>query len=712
MTEPIETDELSAEEIAETAQTDSEVAAVAKMLAELKSTIAEFNSSVAPLKEQHEEFQQEKEAIKQEYYSKLAKIKERDDEISAQLKDATTKMRELQEKAESAERQLLQAVKVKRQSDELARLTQNWDALTIGAPWREYAMPHQDEGAKKMAYARSLVLADVMGLGKTFTAIAACDIIKAKTKDGETWYVDKYHTPEYTYNEDTGERVLRLEYTECEYCRAGTRQYGHFGNVIMNAPPSGRRILYMSPAELVRNVEPEWLRWAPHRNKPIIMAKRTKLQRDMMLDVIEDMANEGGEFVVQLNYEAWRKDKRFVERLIETSKFDTVILDEAHNLKDRGSIAYKGVRCIIDGMNFDGDTRLAPKVQYVFPMTGTPILNRPQELYTLLTLVDSEVWPANDYGERQFLNDYCIQDYDNNKWKFQPGGLDRLAKRIGNRFLRRDLNSAGIKLPPQTIQFHELEIDSEKYGRQAWARKEMREKAMIMIDNGSKAFVAHAMIAVYTRLRQIETWGHLVLRDEDGDIILELNVDESQKLDYLIRKNGGEEYAGLLTEVCPNQRTAVYSQFKEPLHEGHRRALDAGLRSVILDGDTPERVRNEIKIDFDRNRCRANGRIPQYDVVFANYRVGGAGLNLTDVTQTIILDEEWNPGKRDQAYGRTYRIGQTEETTVHVIRTERTIDTWMAGIIEYKEEIVGGFEGSMSNLKDEFLDALRKGEIY
>jgi SNF2 family DNA or RNA helicase len=709
MTEPLETEELTAEEIAEVAKTDETVNEIARAMAEIRAAMAEFNTSIAPLKEMHENFTKEKEALKQEYYSKVAKIQEQDEEISVKLKAVQKQQRELSERAESYERQLLQAVKVKRSADELARLTENWDRLTAGAPWREFAKPHQLEGAKKMAHSRSLINADVMGLGKTLEAIAACDLIKAKTADGETWYVEKYHQTEYDYknNGDHDVKVLRPEYAECAHCLAGTRTWGHYGNVIMTGMPAGRRILYMSPAELVRNVEPEWIRWAPHRQKPIIMAKRTKLLRDSMLDIIEEM----DEYVVQLNYEAGRKDWGFIERLIKDGQFDTIILDEAHNLKDRKSIAYRQVRCIIDGVGKEGE-RLAEKIRYIFPMTGTPILNRPQELYTLLTLVDDEVWPNNSYGERQFLNDYCTQDNESGKWHFQYGGLDRLAKRIGNKFLRRDLNSAGIQLPPQTIQFHELEIDVEAYPEQARMRKEMRTKAMIMMEGQSKAFVARAMIAVYTRLRQIETWGHMFLRDEEGSVILELDVNESQKLDYVIRKNGGGEYTGLLTEVCPNQRTVVYSQFKEPLYEGARRANDAGLRAIVLDGDTPQSVRDEIKIDFDRNRCRENGRIPKYDVVFANYRVGGAGLNLTDVTQTIIFDEEWNPGKRDQAYGRTYRMGQTEETTVHVIRMERTIDTWMAGIIEYKEEIVGGFESSMSSLKDEFIEALKNGEIY
>ena len=133
------------------------------------------------------------------------------------------------------------------------------------------------------------------------------------------------------------------------------------------------------------------------------------------------------------------------------------------------------------------------------------------------------------------------------------------------------------------------------------------------------------------------------------------------------------------------------------------------MRSVVLDGDTPESIRDEIKIDFDRSRCRENGREPKWDVLFANYKVGGVGLNLTDATQVIAMDEEWNPGKEDQAFGRVNRIGQTERTAVHIIRMANSIDSWLAGIIAEKKNLTGDFNSAMD--KQAFLEAMEKGEI-
>ena len=69
-----------------------------------------------------------------------------------------------------------------------------------------------------------------------------------------------------------------------------------------------------------------------------------------------------------------------------------------------------------------------------------------------------------------------------------------------------------------------------------------------------------------------------------------------------------------------------------------------------------------------------------------------------------------NAGKNDQAYGRIDRMGQTEETNVHVLRLSRTIDTWMANLIENKRNMVDGFE-SNANVASDMLKGMQDGDM-
>lgn len=139
------------------------------------------------------------------------------------------------------------------------------------------------------------------------------------------------------------------------------------------------------------------------------------------------------------------------------------------------------------------------------------------------------------------------------------------------------------------------------------------------------------------------------------------------------------------------KRQIVFSQFQTALAEMEKRFNAAGFRAVRFDGHTKKALRDEIKSNF----YKAKGEEAKWDVVLVHYRTGGAGLNLTSAEVTHILDEEWNAGKRDQSYARNHRIGQDQETDVHIYRAPG-VDVWMANLIAMKEKMVTSLGQAMS----------------
>lgn len=475
--------------------------------------------------------------------------------------------------------------------------------------------------------------------------------------------------------------------------------------------PCGRKVLYYCPSTMVGNVKREINRWSPHRSV-VVLGGQPKIVRRMLLDGMKAHP----EYVVVINYEASRKDNSLIDDLIDI-EFDTCIIDEAHNIKDRKSKAYRDIKRLLD----------KSEIPFVIPMTGTPILNKPQEFFSLLTLVD----PFHFHSESWFLRDYCRQDIYTGKWTFKPGGVQTLFSRFPNLFLRRTKEQAGIILPPKTVTIHEIEVDEQAYPLQAEARRQMREWGSIMLDpDTGSALTAAAQIAVYTRLRQIEVWpAGITVKDKHGDVILSLadKYNESQKLDEVIQYRNSEEndWFGLIPEVCRHEtnnpdgeRTVLFSQFIPPLLEIKRRAEEAGYKVGIMTGDTTDAERNFIQMDFDAKYKDEPGH-GKYDLVLCHYRVGGVGMNMTDATQMIILDEEWNPGKRDQAYDRIHRMGQEKPVTIHVLRDKLVlpngavggIDVWLSNLIEQKENLVEGFHMTADSMAEEAFNALKNGLI-
>lgn len=662
---------------------------IGSMLAELKATMDTLKPALEQADEKKKEYANQI-SLKKREIDELSKASHEVDLITF---DIRKQQRELEREMDVQRRLLEQANANKALADEYAALSDEFDRMTAGATWREWAFDHQISGGKRAAAAKRAILGDKRGLGKSLTSLIWLDMVQAK------------------------------------------------------------RVIAFVPNDTVDNFIREIKHWAPHRNV-VKLAGLSKAHRQLVMETAMHLE----ETLFVINFEAWRKDLNLIT-LMENWQPDSVIIDEAHNVKDVKSIAFRGINRLLKADNkcpncgagadklrvhFDSYTKVTTarscsaceyepseffqfnSVKCVLPMTGTPILNKPHDLFALLTLID----PIAFNDQRRFLDMYAEQDIYTKKWKFQYGGLDRLTKQLASKFIMRDRHSAGIVIPPQDIQYYAMEFDKEEYPEQWKVMETLNKHAAILLgseseDGPNEILPVLYMIALITRKRQAIVWpAGIQLKNKEGMVMFNVSAYESIKLDKIIKRpNGDPEFSGLIPELVgiydednhngtgyDGERVVVFSQFKEPLKELEKRLQEANIPTVRYDGDTPADIRADAQIDFDAKFCNADDYQLKYQVILCNYKTGGVGLNFTGATQMIILDEEWNPGKADQAYGRIDRMGQTKETTVHVLRVKNSVDTWMAQLIQDKADMVEGFESTV-NLQQEMYDAIMNGDM-
>lgn len=753
------------------------IKALQAQMEELLKQLNESKQVLAPIEDEVIKINAEEFQLKTAFNEQMARVAERKAAALKKKQDAQFAIQQMDFQASKIANEIktyeqekaakkAEEERLEREAAQYMALNERFEKATLAAPWRELAKDHQIQAGHKIVRDRNVILADAMGLGKTLSSIITADMAQKGTSDvtpefpilGEE---KEFHIPPKTVWTDkalqaakdsewpfgTGPLASQLSvvpgitpFDTTQYrvgasaVKAGSMipylnydlknrliNEGFIENIaattevkIVNAieRPVGRKILYFCPAPLLRNVLEEWRMWSPHRSVTYI-GKMSKAERNFALSFLPKL----DEYVIIVNYEAWRRDKALLEELGKC-QFDTVIIDEAHNIKDMKSQAYKGVEQVIETC----------KPEYIIPMTGTPILNRPQEIFPLLHLVN----PEEFVNERTFLARYCEEyyppdidgntNYSNPKWRFKPGGLDALLKKISKNILRRTKDQAGIKLPEKAIIYHDIERDDETYPKQAEARESMKKFATLVINkNEGKAIQATVMIALIMRLRQIETWPAAIkntttivdeITGEEREELLQLDVQESQKIDYVIRFDPEtQEWEGLIPDNVEDERMVVFSQFKAPLHVLKERIERMGKRCVIIDGDTPDAVRNEASHDFDR-RYTPDRKDSKWDVALCNYKAAGVGLNLTAATNMVILDSEWNPGKAEQAYDRLHRMGQTENVTINVLSVQNTIDAWLDQMMKDKASIVDGFDKGAANISaNDLLQAMESGLI-
>lgn len=683
-----------------------------KTVLDTRQNEADAKIKVAAIREKRNDVTQRIAELREEFSKRLQELEEEKNSFNNEIWEAEREERAAARETKNAEQALRDAMLAEKNKKEFLDQAVKFDEITAGLSWREWALQHQIDGAKFLSIAKRGILADKMGLGKTLTSLIWADMLKIQ------------------------------------------------------------KLLVIVPDDVASNFVNEITHWAPHRTC-IRVGKRDKAQRDMIFNLLLPHANE---YTVVINYSAWRKDKSILQKLVDC-RFEAVIMDEAHSIKNIRSAAFKGCKEIVHaenscpecrgriqpvydaaggsvngimatdyficvGENAATNTRLdldkvdlsksclwsqrsdringkkrehgsRRSVRNIITMTGTPILNKPTDIFAMLNLIDDVQYRS----ETDFITNYCYRGYDN-KITFRPGGMESLVKRLSGIYIGRDRKTAGVVLPKQEVQIHELEFDAVKYADQARVMKQLSEQAMIMLSNGETLPIP-AIIALITRQRQAAVWpaGIEVKDPETGLVVFSVSddVDESMKIDYIIERpetSESGEWEGIGWDVTGEgdringERLVIFSQFKTSLRELEKRFKAAGVSVVRFDGDTPQDIRDEVKKDFDRKYTGDEDY--KWQVVLANYKTGGVGLNFTCATQMIMLDEEWNPGKRDQAYARIDRVGQTEETTVHVLRQQGSIDGWMANLIQNKEDMINDFENGAS-MQAAFLDFL-KGE--
>lgn len=548
------------------------------------------------------------------------RAKQRD--IERKRYDRRADLREKEREKNQAESKLHEARRVRQHEEAKAEAFINMvkEAREADYAWVEFAKPHQWEGAMTIAHYGSTILGDGTGTGKTLTAIMSMDMAKH------------------------------------------------------------RRVLVITPADIVSSFAEDMVFFAPHRNALPLEGANPSYRR-----TVKQVLAMSSEYTVITNYESlWRESK-----WLGDFEWDAIYIDEAHSMKNEKGLSYDALS------KFD--------YKNCVPMTATSILNEPGDLWTSLNMID----PVRFADKYNFLNVFCMQNADG-KWVFQPGGEKALMHQLKGRIIKRTMQEVAPDLPKQTVK--EIVVPRIAIPQdQAQIMTQLANFAAIQLEDGTGTSI-QAIIALITRERQAATYpaGIEVRMTESmyeemanngqspapvGTVLFSVPKDTSSiKLDMAEEKLERMFKAG--------RRSVVFSQFKTALVDLEKRLVARGLRVARYDGDTNKANRLAIKRDFLRPASGERKSEFQYDVVLANYKTGGVGLTFTEATYMLCLDEEWNPAKNLQAWARIHRIGQTEETEVDILRVEKSIDMWMKTLNEKKRAIVEGFESEIDMVAD------------
>jgi len=315
-------------------------------------------------------------------------------------------------------------------------------------------------------------------------------------------------------------------------------------------------------------------------------------------------------------------------------KFDLIIVDEAHMVKNSGSIRAK--------ILLDVKKHLNPS--NIWLLTGTPISNRPSDYYNLLNLIDSAVASNWQFFVKRYCDGRQIRNKQTGKKFWLTTGssnLDELNIRTKNIILRRlkddvlDLPDK-IKIPVYFELENKVEYDKVYENYLLWRKL-----------NGKGSNVARQLVEL-TLLRKflaIEKTKHCI------DLI------------HQFLENG--------------KKIIVFTNYTEELEIIQEEFKNI---SVSIHGATKSDDRQKYVDRFQED--------DKIRLFIGQIKAAGVGFTLTSADTVIINSLDWVPGNIEQAEDRAYRISQTKNVNIYYLLFDNTVDTLVWNTLEKKRNII------------------------
>jgi SNF2 family DNA or RNA helicase len=403
------------------------------------------------------------------------------------------------------------------------------------------------------------------------------------------------------------------------------------------------KFLWLTKDSLTLSTPAEIKRWWPEAKIVTSAVMTGKKEREMLLDFMGMGFN-----IMVCNYEFVTSTPKIFE-----TEFDYLIIDEAHKLK--GGANPGGPTNIWKAVN-----RLSQNMKFSIYLTGTPMVNRPEEMWSYLHIFDPVRFP----NLRQFIRQF-------NVFKSYTDGTARasttLLQLLRGQMFRRTCEEVGMELP----DIQKITTVLKMLPKQREAYDQMLKFFYIWLDeHEDEPLTATAILAQLIRLRQINVWPDNIvfkIKDEEGNVIGEntLNITESSKID---------EAFDIINELEDHEQVVLFSTFNEPLIEMQRRLHEAGYTARTLTGDNTWET-GQLEKKFQQGELK---------VLLMNSAVG-EGLNLHKdkdkwpggARYGIMLDKWYSPARNEQCYRRIVRPGTNDKGAFYFLENESSVDTFI-----------------------------------
>lgn len=435
---------------------------------------------------------------------------------------------------------------------------------------------------------------------------------------------------------------------------------GLLNTMYSNNELEGKRVLIVAPASMTLTWERElhkWLVW-----KPVIhtygASKSKKYSVEMFKPDISIFSYERLSSAYKDYYII--EDTAYGGKIIRMhsevkSSYDVVILDEAHFCKSEIS------KRTMVSMAFASEAS-----KKVF-MTGTPMLNRPIELWPLISTLDGDTWSNRNKFATYFCNRHLEKIFYKPKDRFTGAQKDARSKNVWVEngaehidelnsalrttiMIRRDKSQVLSQLPEKTVQTVELPITCRE--------------------------VAEELDAWKTLCRRYGDEQEALTKLLGGT--LGLDIDTMAK----VRQNVALAKVPYVAEFVSN----YVEQGEKVIVMAHHKAVVDALMEAFAEHN-PVKVVGGMSAEDKQKSVDSFQKDVDTKVFVGNIRAAGVGLTLTASSTVVFAELDFTPGVMEQCEDRAHRIGQKHSVNVFRLVLKDSLDSYLLEMLKSKSDI-------------------------
>lgn len=415
---------------------------------------------------------------------------------------------------------------------------------------------------------------------------------------------------------------------------------------LLNLDEDFKRVLVVCPNRLKDNFKRELERWLVKPVKITILNPKN----------IKKYESSDEREVVIVNYESifdrndktadGKKRKHVRPRTNLDLNWDYVFYDEAHRLKNSKAKRTKAA--------------LKLKANKFVAMTGTPVPNRPAELYPILNKLDPNRWRNWEY----YIQRYC-NAFDNGwGWDYSGSSNTRELQSVlrSTIMVARKKEDVLTELPDKVYQLIEFEdVDNVAANEQS------------AIDEHRPAI--NEFITSVRNNARLESKSDML-----GSSIAEIEIPDFTSLEKVRHETAIKKLPFVKEHIedCLESinKIVVFGHHRDVLEEMHSWYPDESV--LIYGGVSNEEASASVDRFMTDDTCK---------IFFGGITVVGEGLTLTAASHAIFVEVDWVPSTLKQAEDRLHRVGQKDCVNIQYLVFPNTIDELILRVVLQKEKV-------------------------